>query len=174
MLRLPIVLWSLTFVGCTSISALRPPESFDSQSIASEATREPLTGRPSLGQADIDRALSHFRIAVPAGVPAPIYDADLMDRGQTNWQPFAGVTSVKIGPAAFASWALLGSTLSHEVEVHCRQNLLYIATGDTFGLPTKLAAEREAYRFEIDGAERFGLDAEELELIAATLAQLSE
>jgi hypothetical protein len=158
--------------ACTSAAALDPPAVVDSEPPLDIPSTPPLPGTPLAGQAAIDEALAHFAITVPPGVRAPRYAPDLGDRGRTSWKLFGGDPTVAIGPAAFASWGLLGSTLAHELEIHCRQNLFSIAAGDVLGLPTKLTAEREAYGYELRGAGRFGLTRPEIRQIAATLSQL--
>ncbi len=120
----------------------------------------------------IEQALQTFAIDQPRGVSAPIYDETLKDRGLTSWSPLAGDVSVSIGKSAFASWALLGSTLAHELEVHGRQNLLAISVKENLGIAARRQAEREAYIYEIEQARRFGLSDREVANIAATLAAL--
>lgn len=101
-------------------------------------------------------------------------DPHLEDRGITSWTPLTSDPAhVILGPSAFSSWAVLGSTLAHELEVHCRQNLLLVSVRETLGFEGKLAAEREAYQYELDGARRFGLSEVELQRIAETLAALN-
>jgi hypothetical protein len=78
-------------------------------------------------------------------------------------------TKVFVGPTAFSSWGMLGSTLAHEVEVHCRQNFPLIVLKDQLGLDGTVEAEREAYEYEIQNAGRFGLDHRDQNLIAATV-----
>ena len=74
-----------------------------------------------------------------------------------------------IGPAAFASWSLLGSTLAHELEVHCRQNFTLIRMQDLMGAQGTLKAERDAYAHELAHAERFNLSKIERMNIQATM-----
>ena len=76
---------------------------------------------------------------------------------------------VTVGPAAFESWGLLGSTLAHELEVHCQQNFTYIRLLDLLGLDGTLKAEREAYQHELSNAGRFHLGEVERENIKATM-----
>src|SRR5690606_25474533 len=74
-----------------------------------------------------------------------------------------------IGPSAFASWALLGSTLAHEIEVHCHQNFTLIRLFDIAGWEGTENAEREAYAHELAHADRFGLTSDDRYSIAQTL-----
>ena len=74
--------------------------------------------------------------------------------------------SVVVFPETFTSWAELATTLAHEI-VHCHQNngykssarLLDIFTASKFNLLRKMgnADEAEAYKYESDNAERFGV-----------------
>ena len=64
---------------------------------------------------------------------------------------------------------MLGSTLAHEAEVHGRQNRIAIAVKESLGLDAVVAAEREAYEYELANARRFGLTKDEKARIAATL-----
>jgi hypothetical protein len=77
---------------------------------------------------------------------------------------------VLIGPAAFDSWALLGSTLAHEILVHCQQNFFLISVMDLLHLDGTGAAERQAYEYELSHAQQFGLSEDDQELVAATVA----
>jgi hypothetical protein len=147
---------------------------------------------PTPSQEDIDLALALFSIERPRHLSDPLFDPELTDRGLTMGSTFHGPQSVSIGPAAFGSWALLGSTLAHEIEVHGQQNFFRIVFEDEFygaistwtrggfalagsaleaeGQPKcadcgTLRAEREAYEYEIANAARFGLDAHEVSLI---------
>ena len=118
-------------------------------------------GLPAPGQAAIDRALALYHISVPNNTDHPTYDAELADRGLTSVGGMAGIFGgkfqVTIGPAAFTSWALLASTLAHEIEGHCHQKV-----GLVMLLQKENEAEREAYQLELNGAKRFGLSSLEL------------
>lgn len=148
---------------------------------------------PAPSQVDLDLALALYSIRLPRGLAAPRFDPDLEDRGLTTGTTVSGPQRVTIGPAAFSSWSLLGSTLAHEVEVHGRQNFFRIVFEDEFfgalttwtrssmalagNVPDEgetgplcahcgtLGAEREAYEYEISQADRFGLTEEEVVLI---------
>lgn len=129
----------------------------------------PLEGRPVVGQEAIDLAMNFYKISKPADANQPVFDPELKDRGLTVKSSWFGKTQVYIGPSAFANWAMLGSTLAHEVEVHCRQNFPMIFIKDRLGLDGTSDAEREAYRYEISNASRFGLSGRDAGLIAATV-----
>lgn len=124
---------------------------------------------PEISQASIDLALVMFGIAVPSGAKAPVFDASLHDRGLTSRGAFMDKAIVTIGPPAFASWSLLGSTLAHELEVHCQQNFLFIYLMDAMGMDGTGAAERQAYAHELREAHRFGLAGADAMLIADTM-----
>jgi len=129
----------------------------------------PLEGRPVAGQEAIDLAMTYYKISKPSDANAPLFDSELKDRGLTVKSSWFGKTQVYIGPSAFANWAMLGSTLAHEVEVHCNQNFPMIFIKDRLGLDGTSDAEREAYRYEITNASRFGLSGRDAGLIAATV-----
>ncbi len=118
---------------------------------------EPPVFRPKPGQASIDRAIAMFGIEVPAVAHYPQFDATIEDRGRTIRSVSDKKANVIIGSAAFESWAILGSTLAHELEVHCQQSFLMIQILDMVGLQGTHIAERQAYNYEIDNAKRFGL-----------------
>ncbi len=148
---------------------------------------------PEPSQQDIDLAMALYSIRLPRGLQSPAFDPALEDRGLTTGSSLLGPQHVTIGPAAFSSWPLLGSTLAHEVEVHGQQNFFRIVLEDEFfgALTTwsasgralagsfadagqgrslcsacgTLGAEREAYQYEIQNAQRFGLSELEIRLI---------
>lgn len=124
---------------------------------------------PIPGQAAVDLALMLYGIEVPPSAEHPLYDAALKDRGLTSRGAFMTKAEVTVGPAAFTSWALLGSTLAHELEVHSRQNFLFIYVMDVVGLDGTGEAERQAYVHELRNAKRFGLEVADAELIADTM-----
>jgi hypothetical protein len=124
---------------------------------------------PPVTQSAIDLALQLYGIEVPATAEHPTLDLALADRGLTTRGALMDKAIVTIGPAAFTSWGLLGSTLAHELEVHCRQNFLFIHVMDLVGLDGTGEAERQAYQHELRNAHRFGLDIVDSELIADTM-----
>lgn len=125
--------------------------------------------KPPLSQESIDTAMAMYGIKVPQSAMHPILDTGIEDRGLTTMTGFGRKLEVRIGPAAFESWALLGSTLAHEIEVHCNQNFGYIRLLDFLGMSGTLNAEREAYQHEIQHARRFGLNPIEVKHIRATM-----
>jgi hypothetical protein len=126
-------------------------------------------GTPEPGQEAVDMAMAIFKIVRPEGAEMPVYDPDLKDRGLTVKSTWMSKTKVFVGPSAFSSWGMLGSTLAHEIEVHCRQNFPLIVLKDQLGLGGTAEAEREAYQYEIRNAARFGLNNRDQNLIAATV-----
>lgn len=168
---LPLML-VIASCGCTATQE-RP--ALAEVSYASNSSVGAFSGRvPPVSQASIDEALVRFHISIPSGVNRPRFDPELTDRGLTVWRAFGGATTVKIGPPAFSSWALLGSTLAHELEVHCRQNLFRITVREAFGFKSKLDAEVQAYTYEMSHASRFGLSQDEVERIEETLLALQQ
>jgi hypothetical protein len=124
---------------------------------------------PEMTQESIDLAMKIFAIKLPANTSHPTFDPALKDRGLTVSHPLSGDISVTIGPAAFENWALLGSTLAHEVEIHCRQPLLLVMIADFLGVDGTGIAEREAYRYELANQERFKLDSWDARAIEDTM-----
>ncbi len=125
--------------------------------------------KPSVSQKSIDEAIKRFNIVIPSNTNYPTLDKTLEDRGLTTLNCRFCKLEVTIGPAAFSSWAMLGSTLAHELEVHCKQNFSLIRIKDVFGYRGSDMAEREAYLYEIANAKRFGSSADELTSIADTM-----
>ena len=126
-------------------------------------------GRPVISQESVDLALVLYGIEIPGSAEHPLLDPKLSDRGLTTRATFLEKALVTVGPAAFSSWALLGSTLAHELEIHCEQNFLAIYFMDLAGLDGTGAAERQAYAHELTDAVRFGLDSDDSHLIADTM-----
>lgn len=124
---------------------------------------------PDISQENIDLALVMFGIEVPSSAEHPRLDRDLHDRGLTSRGAFMEKAKVTVGPAAFTSWGLLGSTLAHEIEVHCQQNFFAIYVMDVIGMDGTGAAERQAYVHELRNAHRFGLAVEDAQMIADTM-----
>jgi hypothetical protein len=100
---------------------------------------------PELDQSSIDLALAVFSIRIPNNASDPMLNKDISDRGITFKRSIDELFQVEIGPAAFSSWSLLGSTLAHEVEVHCNQDFLAIYFLDVLGFEGTALAERSAY-----------------------------
>ena len=118
---------------------------------------QPPVFRPEQNQASIDRAIAMFGIEIPFEAHYPEFDKNIEDRGRTIRNGRDKKALVKIGPAAFESWAVLGSTLAHELEVHCKQSFFMIQLLDMLGLKGTHIAERQAYNYEIQNSKRFGL-----------------
>lgn len=174
-----------------SVAVLGATESLERQqyqSHLSQVTVVPPEGTPPQSQESIQTALLMFSIHVPESVEGPYFDGQLDDRGLTTGGLILPQKRVTIGPAAFTSWAVLGSTLAHEIEVHVEQSFLKVVLQDqvaqmyydgrrTLGrwIP-ELApsaqelfendgtwkAERDAYMYELSNARRFGLSKDEV------------
>ena len=124
---------------------------------------------PELNQESVDLALAMFNITIPSHVESPKFDPQLEDRGLTTLRGWGKKLEVAVGPAAFESWGLLGSTLAHEIEIHCNQNFTLIQLKDMVGMAGTHQAEREAYMHELTHADRFALTDSEYESIEATM-----
>ena len=131
-------------------------------------SRSSLPGRPSISRESVMKALEEFKINLPKNVNGPFIDSNMNDRGMTMRKGALTSATVYLGPEAFASWALLGSTLAHEIEIHCRQNFLSIHFQNMAGIDSIGAAEREAYGYELANASRFGLSDYDQALIRST------
>ncbi len=129
----------------------------------------PPSTKPAMSQESIDIALALFDIKIPQTAAHPRLDSSLEDRGLTTLNGWGTKLEVTIGPAAFSSWALLGSTLAHELEVHCQQNFSVIRLKDMMGLEGTQQAEREAYLHELANSERFHLKTADQLNIKATM-----
>ena len=140
------------------------PTSLDPTSLESSTPPKP-------GSEAIFKSLNAFRISLPPHVLLT-YDPTLTERGRTRWQVLEKDIRVTVGPSAFASWGLLGSTLGHELEVHCQQNLTLIGMMASLGAPSIAAAETDAYRYELAQAPRFGLSSAEQDLVRRGLASI--
>lgn len=164
---LGLSLLGLTWALHTARREIAAKEAFESGLRRVRVTPPP--GAPTVSQDSIDLALALFGIELPPSASAPRLDENLRDRGLTSRAAFMEKAEVTIGPAAFTSWGLLGSTLAHELEVHCQQNFLLISVMDAIGLDGTGEAERQAYIHELRNARRFGLGHEDAELIADTM-----
>lgn len=119
-------------------------------------------GKPPVTQESVLLAMDIYEIQKPASCQGPFYDPTIEDRGLTTQYGGRGEKIVTIGPAAFSSWGVLGSTLAHEFEIHCNQNFLLIRWKDLLGFDGSAEAEGEAYFWEVDNAKRFGLTMQEV------------
>lgn len=127
-------------------------------------------GIPALTQSSIKIALIAYDIKMPKNIKGPFLDTKIQDRGLTIRHGVGSDPLVFIGPEAFTSWGLLGSTLAHEIEVHCRQNFLAIHLQNISGFDGTGMAEREAYRYELANSTRFGLAQYDQDLIRSTMS----
>ena len=127
------------------------------------------SNKPPMNQDSIDLALVLFNIKVPASAKNPVFDSNLADRGITVQRGIGHEYEITIGPSAFTSWSMLGSTLAHEIEVHCNQNFVFIRVLDLLGLDGTNLAEREAYGYEYEHSKRFKLTALERSSIQDTV-----
>lgn len=168
---LPLIVALYTAVLVMSVIDVKRSMESDEKSAAAMVHKpsEAPAGVPPMVQESLYRAIAMYNIRIPHGVSFPSFDPELTDRGLTSLNPWTKKFSVKIGPAAFQSWALLGSTLAHEFEVHCRQSFLWIHMQDLAGLSGTDNAEREAYAYEINSAKRFGLTVAEVSMIQETV-----
>ncbi len=141
-----------------------------SQFSLTEGSRTKFEGKPSVSGESIAMALATFKIRVPKGVKGPFIDLKISDRGMTIRNGALSSMTVFVGQEAFSSWSLLGSTLAHEIEVHCRQSFLSIHFQGLVGYDGVGDAEREAYSYELTNAGRFGLSDYDKALIRSTVA----
>jgi hypothetical protein len=126
-------------------------------------------GTPEISQENIDIAMTLYSIDVGPNTELPIFDSKLEDRGLTSRGALSARSAVTVGPAAFSTWAILGSTLAHEIEIHGRQNFLIISIMDMFRLDGTGMAERQAYSHELAGSARFGMDSADENMIRETM-----
>lgn len=190
--KLPFAVSAILLVGFIRVSAqsLVTTPSLSSVELGSEMKNVLVIApeeSPSTNQESIDAAIEIFSVDVPEDTQAPQFDKNLYDRGLTTGNLLGQDKTISIGPAAFSSWGILGSTIGHEAEIHARQSFLKIVAVDKFfqmRLAAKrfwdatiyafaggnkdsdehpdvsegtLAAEREAYMFELGSSNRFGL-----------------
>ena len=127
------------------------------------------TSKPDVSQNSIDLAMLAYAIKLPVNCRYPQLDKKLSDRGLTYKKVISPESLVFIGPPAFETWALLGSTIAHEVEVHCNQSFYSIWSKDKLGLNGTCKAEREAYQYELDNSKRFNLSAKLFKDIEMTM-----
>jgi len=188
---MPVLVTSLTATAAVWIGLLGQNELVDRQNYngrMSQVEVIPPESVPPQTQQSIEAALLMFSIEVPKTVEGPFFDAQLDDRGLTTGGLLLPQKRVTIGPAAFTSWAVLGSTLAHEIEVHVEQSFFKVVAQDQLAqwyydgrrvvgrwLPALAPsaqelfesdgtwkAERDAYMHELKNARRFGLSDEEV------------
>ncbi len=124
-------------------------------------------GIPEIGQDAIDFAMQYYNFNTPRACEEPVFDQNLWERGLTLQRGFQ-IADVLIGTAAFDNWPLLASTLSHELEAHCRQPLIAAGLLRYAGIDLTTMLERDAYAIELASADRFRLSREDAEGIANT------
>jgi hypothetical protein len=125
-----------------------------------------LSEKPPRSQESIEKAIHYFKIKIPSSVDKISFDPTLADRGLTYQANLAELCNISIGPSAFASWSLLGSTIAHEAEVHANQNLVITRILDLLNVDGSSYTERLAYLYELNQAGRFRLSlAERMEII---------
>jgi hypothetical protein len=133
---------------------------------------------PVCGEQAIQAAISIFSIDT-SGTDIG-FDPTIWDRGIISMSG-DGRMHVDIGPSACSSWASLGSTIAHETEVHAKQVwavgiALNVVSRTVNGFRGVRIAdheesvgstrfEREAYLFEIESRDRFGLSDDEVDAI---------
>ncbi len=121
-----------------------------------------LHGKPKFTQESIDIAVHAYNIKILPFQDWPKIDLQLNDRGLTIPGNIIYNAKVLIGPEAYSSWGILGSTLAHEMEIHCNQNVYLIVLKDLLGFNGTHDAEREAYTYEIQNQQRFNLTLHEV------------
>lgn len=157
---------TVTFLFCFAASV---PSGYRA-SAPCDLRRAPATS-PEKNQKSIDEAIRMFCIRIPSAVHGPFYAESESDRGKIVASAYGlGIRHVQVGPAAFSSWGILGSTLAHETEGHARQPFLWKTVLNALvpQMGTRIF-ERAAYQIEIDQAERFGLSEEEAHGIRSTM-----
>ena len=130
-------------------------------------SQEPIkTLYPKVSQESINQAIKMYNIQVPSNTAWPVIDFAEQNRGLATYKPNSSPFTclVTVGPSAFSSWGVLGSTLAHELEGHCSQNLFLIGLTET-----ELLAEQEAYSIELSGVDRFKLTQQEVQMIQEIL-----
>lgn len=126
-------------------------------------------GKPPVTQESIDLAMDLYAIQKPSICDRPYLDPHEENRGLTTQYEHGGQRIVTIGPSAFTSWGVLGSTLAHEFEIHCNQSFFLVGIKNALGLRGTDNAERDAYFHEVDNANRFGLTMGEVNSIVETV-----
>ncbi len=107
---------------------------------------------PTVSNQSIYTAIKHYKIQVPKKIYSIEVDYSYEQRGlieRTN--KFFLDSKVSIGPNAFSSWAMLASTLVHELEIHANQDMAWNSDD------LMKENEREAYTYEINNQKRLGL-----------------
>lgn len=193
-LLIPVTSAFIFLVLSVFLLALAGKENAEQVSFANAMRSVPVTidlPRPLPSQESVDVAMAAFGVDLGGNVNSPIFDGSLSDRGLTAGGTLDVRRSIWVGPAAFLSWGVLGSTLGHEIEIHGQQSFLAILAMDGVadvrrGLSALVSeeqalagtakeseealwgtwrAERTAYLYEISSANRYGLTPEEVKSI---------
>ena len=137
-----------------------------------------MSSKPELSDASIWLAVKRYNIKLPPNLKSLSLDRKLSDRGSTalRYSLLSDLSParVTIGPAAFDSWGKLGSTIAHELEIHCLQSPGRISFIELIGGNGVNWAEEVAYLHEIKNAKRFGLSANEVADIKETLTMFHD
>ena len=129
-----------------------------------------LEGIPGVSQESIDKAIKNFEIKVPLFALYPRLDEQMFHaNGQAYLMSLFHICKPTIGPGAFSSWGKLASTIAHEVEVHCNQNLWRAQIDELTGNSVVSKLEREAYMYTILDAKRFQLTENEIMTLTLTM-----
>jgi len=152
-----------------------------------------ILGVPEVSQTNIDRAMVLYSIKSKPWCKYPVL-VDPIDgiMGYIGGHPLSSTRIIHITGYAFTSWGMLGAVLAHEIEVHCNQSFIKASILDAVDellsdlkrsqeLPRSAMlvrvapvyygtwlTEREAYSYQIENAERFGLTKQEVESIRST------
>ena len=152
------------FVFCSVHSYSIQSENRQFERLSNSVSASILSSSIEEDDSSIELAMLAYSIKAPKGCSNPYFNPDIndRDRGVTIKRPWNDEYSVQIGPQAFANWAILGSTLAHEIEVHCNQNFAWVNFLNLLGMDGTGFAERVAYNYEIANQDRFGLSSEDI------------
>ncbi len=164
-----ILLAFFVSLGWAKWQILQEEQLFQDLSLAQINNLDVAELRPEFNEESIAFATILYNIQIPKVVRNIEINKNIPDRGQTISLSWSAHPKVLIGENSFSSWSLLGSTLAHEIEVHCRQNVYLIRTLDIIGFDGTTEAERQAYLYEIKNAKRFGLKMMDQVMIYETL-----
>ncbi len=120
-----------------------------------------------LKQSAIERAIAIYRIDV-SHVRSRVHycgPGDMQGRRGATSLNRNGIVGVEIGDEAFVSAAWLGSTIAHEVEVHVGRHHVHGLGYPPGNERLALIYEVEAYDYELLSKDRFGLSADDIELL---------
>jgi hypothetical protein len=150
-----------------------------------------ISGMPPVSQSSIDIAMKLYAIKRPPSCKHPVL-GKILELGEISGHPLSSTRIITMGKNAFTSWGMLGSVLSHEIEVHCNQTFILASILDaidekyeefnkTYKPPSSpmlvlvpkvyyglWLMEQEAYSYQIKYAARFGLTEKEVNSIRYT------